>query len=42
MIGNDGGGGKEKVRCSGGMSFQRRGALMDIARLGNMRIIDFS
>jgi len=37
VIGNDGGGGKEKVRCSGGMSFQRRGAVMNMARLENIR-----
>ncbi len=29
MIGNDGGGGEEMVRGSGGRSFQRRGAVMD-------------
>ena len=37
MIGNDGGGVKEMVRSSGGRSFQRRGAVMDMARLENMR-----
>ena len=37
MIGNDGGGCKEMVRSSGGRSFQRRGAVMDMARLENMR-----
>jgi len=37
VIGNDGGGGKEMVRSSGGRSFQRRGAGMDMARLENMR-----
>ena len=37
MIGNDGGGGKEMVRSSGGRSFQRRGAVMDTAQLENMR-----
>ena len=29
MIGNDGGGGKEKMRSSGGRSFQRRVSVMD-------------
>ena len=33
MISNDDGEGKEKVRSSGCRSFQRRGAVMDIARL---------
>ena len=33
----DGGGGKEMVRSSGGRSFERRGAVMDMARLENMR-----
>jgi len=28
---------KEKVRNSGGRSFQRRGAVMDMDRLENMR-----
>jgi len=37
MIGNDGGGDKEMVRSSGGRSFQRRGAVMDMVRLENMR-----
>ena len=37
VIGNDGGGGKEMVRSSGGRSFQSRGAVMDMARLENMR-----
>jgi len=37
VIDNDGGGGKEMVRSSGGRSFQRRGPVMDIARLENMR-----
>ena len=37
VIGNDGGGGKEMVRSSGGRSFQRRGAVMDMARLKNVR-----
>ena len=37
MIGNDGGGGKEMVPRSGGRSFQRRGAVKDMARLENMR-----
>ena len=32
MISDDGGG-TEKVRNSGGRSFQRRGAVLDIARL---------
>jgi len=36
-IGNDGGGDKEMVRSSGGRSFQRRGAVMDMAPVGNMR-----
>ena len=35
MIGNDGGGGKEMVRSSGGRSFTRRGA---VAWLENMRL----
>jgi len=30
MIWSDDGGGKEKVRSSGGRSFQRRGAVTDI------------
>src|SRR6218665_1551818 len=38
LIGNDGGGGKEMVRSSGGRSFQRRGAVMDRARLENTRL----
>ena len=29
MIGNDGGGGEEMVRSSGGRSFQRHGAVLD-------------
>ena len=33
MIGNDGGGGKEIVWGSGGRSFERRGAVMDMAWL---------
>jgi len=37
VIGNGGGGGKEMVRSSGGRSFQRRGAVMDMTRLENMR-----
>ena len=37
VIGNDGGGGKEMVRSLGGRSFQRHGAVMDMARLENMR-----
>ena len=37
MIGYDGGGGTEMVRSSGGRSFQRRCAVMDMARLKNMR-----
>src|SRR6218665_1609435 len=37
VIGNDGGGGKEMVRSSGGRSFQRRDAVMDMARLENMK-----
>ena len=32
VIGNDGDGGKEMVRSSGGRSFQRRSAVMDMAR----------
>ena len=32
VIGNDGGGGKEMVRSSGGRSFQRGGAVMDTAQ----------
>ena len=39
MIGNNGGGGKEMVRSSGGRSFQRCGAVMDMARLENMYCI---
>ena len=37
MIGNDGGGGEEMVRSSGGRSFQRRGAVIDMVRLEKMR-----
>jgi len=37
VIGNDGGGVKEKVRSSGCKSFQSRGAVMDMAQLENMR-----
>ena len=37
VIGNDDGGGEEMVRSSGGRSFQGRGAVMDMARLENMR-----
>ena len=37
MIGNDDGGAKEKVPNSGCRLFQRRGAVMDMARLVNMR-----
>ena len=37
VVGNDGGGGNEMVRSLGGRSFQRRGAVMDMARLKNMR-----
>jgi len=37
VLGNDGGGGQEMVRSSGGRSFQRRGGVMDMARLENMR-----
>jgi len=38
MIWNDDGGGKEKVRSSGGRSFQRRGAVTDsMALLENVR-----
>jgi len=33
----DGGGGKHMARSSGGRSFQKRGAVMDMARLENMR-----
>ena len=37
VIGNNGGEGKEMVRSPGGRSlFQRRGAVMDMARLKNM------
>jgi len=32
VIGNGDGGGKKKVRSSGVRSFQRRGAMMDMAR----------
>jgi len=35
--GNDGGGGKEMVRRPGGRSFQRHGAVIDMAQLENMR-----
>jgi len=37
VIENDGGEGKEMVRSSGGRSFERRGAVMDMAQLENMR-----
>jgi len=37
VVGNDRGGGKEMVQSLGGRSFQRRGAVVDIARLENMR-----
>jgi len=37
VTGNDNGGGKEMVRSSDGRSFQRRGAVMDMARLEKMR-----
>jgi len=37
VIDNEGGVGKEMVRSSGGGSFKRRGAVMDMARLENMR-----
>ena len=37
MIWRDDGGGKEKVRSSGGRSFQRRGAVTDMALLENVR-----
>ena len=37
MIYNSGGVGKEMVWSSGGRSFQRRGAVMDMAQLENMR-----
>ena len=37
MIGNDSGEGKEMVQSSGGRSFQRHGAVMDMARLENTR-----
>ena len=37
VIGKDGGGGKEMVWSSGGRSFQRCGAVMDMARLENTR-----
>jgi len=37
VIGNGGGVGKEMMRSSDGRSFQRRGAVMDMARLENMR-----
>jgi len=37
VIVNDGGGGQEVVRSSGGRSFQSRGAVMDMTRLENMR-----
>ena len=35
MIGNDDGGGKEKMRGSCGRSFQIRGEVMDMSRLEN-------
>jgi len=34
VIGNDGGVGKKMVRSSGGRSFQRRGAVIDMATVG--------
>ena len=37
MIWNDDGGGKEKVRSSGGRSFQRRGAVTNMALWENVR-----
>ena len=37
VIGNDGGGGKKMVWNSGGRSFQRHGAVIDMALLENMR-----
>jgi len=37
VIGNDGGGVKEMVQSSGVRSFERRGAVMDMAQLENMR-----
>jgi len=37
VICNDGGGGKEMLQISGGKSFQRRGAVMDMAWLENMK-----
>src|SRR6218665_381063 len=37
VIGNDGGGGKEMIRTLDGRSFQIRGAVLDMARLENMR-----
>jgi len=37
MIWNDDCGGKEKLRSSGGRSFQRRGAVTDMALLENLR-----
>jgi len=37
LIGNDDTGVKEKVRISGGRSFQRRSAVMDMARFESMR-----
>jgi len=37
VVGNDGDGGKEILRSSDGRSFQRRVAVMDMARLENMR-----
>ena len=37
MIDNDGGGGKEMARSSGGRSFQRRGEVMEMARWEDIR-----
>jgi len=34
VIGNDGGGGEEMARSSGGRSFQRRGAVIDMDSIG--------
>ena len=37
MICDDDGGGKEKVRSSGGSSFQRRGAVMTMVLFENVK-----
>ena len=42
MIWSDDGGGKEKVRSSGGRSFQRRGAVTDMANVGYVAPFPFA